>query len=79
MEITLWLPSAKIKIFTNDLIGEGKSAQARGKSEKVKRRAKKKEPRDTVDELQLKLDTAESNEARPKIEVMINEEPKQDE
>lgn len=79
MEITLWVPSAKIKIFTNDLIRQSKSPQARVKSDKVKRRAKKKDPQDTVDELQLKLDTAVSNETRPKIQVMINEKPKQDE
>lgn len=76
MEITLWLPSAKIKILTSDLIREAKSAQPRSKPEKQKSSVKKKNRRATVDELQLELETVDSHEARPKIEVMINEEPK---
>lgn len=78
-EITLWSSSAKIKFLGSDWIGEAKSAEMRGKPEKQKRSAKKKEPRESVDEPQLKLETVDSKEARPKIEVTISEEPKKSE
>ena len=78
----MWSSSTKVKILTNDWIGEAKSAQMRGKPEKQKRNAKKKEPREPrepVDESQLKLETVDSKEARPKIEVTISEAPKKSE
>lgn len=78
-EIALWSSSTKIKILTSDWIGEAKSAEKSVKPEKQKRNARKKEPRETVDESQLKLETIDSKEARPKIEVTINEEPKKSE
>lgn len=74
IEITLWSASTKVKILTSNWIGEAKSAVTRGKPVKQKRNAKKKESRETVNESQLKLETVGSKEARPKIEVTINEE-----
>jgi serine/threonine protein phosphatase PrpC len=76
MEVTLWLPSAKIKILTSDWVGEAKSAQPRQKPEKQNSNTKKKVRRKNVDEGQLELETGSHHEARPKIEVMINEKPK---
>lgn len=73
-EIALWSASTKVKILTSNWIGEAKSAVTRGKPVKQKRTAKKKESRETVNESQLKLETVGSKEARPKIEVTINEE-----
>lgn len=73
-EITLWTSATKAKILANNWISEVKSADTRGKPEKQKKSAKKKEPRKTENELQLKLDTEPSKEARPKIEVTIGEE-----
>jgi serine/threonine protein phosphatase PrpC len=78
-EIALWSSSAKIKILTHNWIGEANSAATRSKPEKQKRTSKKKERRETVDESQLRLETVDSKEARPKIEVMISEEPKKSE
>ena len=78
-EISLWSSSAKIKILTNDWIGEAKSAETRGKPEKQKKNAKRKQPRETVDVSQLRLEAVDSKEARPKIEVTISEEPKKSE
>lgn len=78
-EIALWSSSAKIKILASDWISEAKSAETRGKPEKKKRNAKKKEPRETVNESQLRLETVDSKEARPKIEVTISEEFKKSE
>lgn len=75
-EISLWSSSAKIKILTSNWIGEAKSAEMRSKPEKQKRNAKKKESRENTDESQLKLEAVNSKEARPKIEIMISEEPK---
>lgn len=79
MEIALWLSSAKIKFLVSDWISEAKSTEMRAKPEKQKRSAKKKDPRKTVDESQLRLETVDYKEARPKIEVMIGEEPKKSE
>lgn len=73
-EIALWSASTKVKILTSNWIVEAKSAETRGKPEKQKRNSKKKEPRKAVNESQLKLKTVDSKEARPKIEVTINEE-----
>lgn len=78
-EIALWSSSAKIKILTSDWIGDTKSAEMCGKPEKQKRNTKKKEPRKTADQSQLRLETVDSKEARPKIEVTISEEPKKSE
>lgn len=78
-EIALWSSSAKIKIFTSNWIGETKSAEVRGKPEKQKRNAKKKEPRENKDESQLRLETVDPKEARPKIEVTISEEAQKSE
>lgn len=75
-EIALWSSSAQLKILTSDWIGEFKPEETRGKPEKQKRPARRKEPRKTVDESQLRLEPTDSKEARPKIEVTISEEPK---
>lgn len=72
-EIALWSSSSKIKILTSNWIGEAKSTEPRAKPEKQKRNTKKK-PRKTVDEPQLKLETVDSKDVRPKIEVTIGEE-----
>ena len=77
-EITLWTPLAKIKLFASDWIDEAKSAEMCGKPEKPKRNVKKK-PRKTIRESQLELETVDFKEARPKIEVTINEELKKSE
>ncbi len=73
--IVLWTPSTKVKILTSTWISESKSADTRDKPEKQKRNTntKKKEPRKTVSESQLKLETVDSKEARPKIEVTVSE------
>lgn len=76
-EIAMWSSSGKIKLLTSDWIGEAKSAETRGKPQRQKRTAMKKEP--TVDELQLRLEPVDSKEARPKLEVTISEEPKKPE
>jgi serine/threonine protein phosphatase PrpC len=78
-EIVLWSSSVKIKLLTNNWIGEAEFAETRGKPEKQKRNAKKKEHRVPVDESHLDLETADSREAKPKIEVTISEEPKNSE
>src|SRR3569833_928535 len=78
-EIVLWSSSTKIKILTSDLISEAKYTKTRSKPKKQKRNAKKKEHRETVNESQLKQKTIDSKEPRPKIEVMISEEPKKNE
>lgn len=78
-EITLWSSSAKIKVLASDWIGEAKSVDMHGKVEKQKRNTKKKQPQKNVDESQLKLETVDSREARPKLEVTISEEPKKSE
>lgn len=78
-EIALWSSSGKIKILTRDWIDEVKSAETRSKQVKHKRHTKKKGPRETVDEPQLRLETVDSKEARPKIEVTISEGPKKSE
>lgn len=75
-EIALWSSSAKIKILTSDWIGDAKSAETLGKPETKKKNARKKESRKTVDESQLSLETVDSKEPRPQIEVTISEEPK---
>lgn len=77
MEIVLWVPSAKIKILTSNWIGESKPTQVSNRPEKQKRSTKKKEPPKAANELQLELESVTSTKARPKIEVTINEEPKQ--
>lgn len=78
-EVTLWSSSAKTKFIASDWISEIKSAETRGKPEKPKRNVKKKEPLGTADQSQLRLETVDSREARPKIEVTISEEPNQSE
>lgn len=74
-EIAIWSSSAKIKVIASDLIGEAKSTEPHGKPEKQKRKTMKKRPRQTEDKSQLRLEPVDSKEARPKIEVTINEEP----
>lgn len=71
--IDLWTPSTKVKILTSTWISESKSSDTRDKPEKQKRNPKKKEPRKTVSESQLKLETVDTKEARPKIEVTVSE------
>ncbi|MBX9905838.1 MAG: protein phosphatase 2C domain-containing protein [Burkholderiales bacterium] len=78
-EIALWSSSTKIKILTNNWIAEDKSTQARVKPARQKKIAKKKRYRETVNEPQLRLETVESKEARPKIEVTISNEHKKSE
>lgn len=75
-EIALWSSSTKVKFRTNDWLRETK---VRGQPEKQKRNARKKEPRETVEEPQLRLETVDPKEAKPKIEVTIGEEPKKSE
>jgi serine/threonine protein phosphatase PrpC len=78
-EIALWTSSAKVKILTSDWQGEAKSAQMRARPERPKRNPKKRERREPADEPQLVLETVDSKEARPKIEVTISEERKKSE
>lgn len=75
MEIDLWLSSVKVKIPTSNWISEVKSAPPRGKPDKQKVKSKRKEYRQPEDGLQLELESVDSKRARPKIEVMTNEEP----
>jgi serine/threonine protein phosphatase PrpC len=77
--IALWSSSAKVKILTSDWLGDAKSSQMRGKPERQKRNAKKREPRAPADESQLKLETVDSKAAKPKIEVTISDEAKKSE
>ncbi len=74
--VALWLSSVKIKIPTGEWIRAGNRAPPRGKPDKQTSRPKKTAQRETGSELQLKLEAGESFGARPKIEVVINEEPK---
>lgn len=76
MGISLWLSSTKIKILTSNRLSESRSTQSRAKPEKQKSKAKRKEHREIEDDLQLKLEEAEIKQARPRLEVMVNEEPK---
>ena len=75
-QITLWLPSSKVRLMTNGWLGEPKAVQPRIKPEKQRGSTKKKVKQETENELQLKLETTDSKEARPQIEVMITEETK---
>jgi serine/threonine protein phosphatase PrpC len=76
MGISLWSSATKIKILTSNWNAETRSTQSRGKPEKQKSRTRRKEHRETDDELQLRLEAIETKQARPKLEVMVNEEPK---
>jgi len=75
-EISLWLSSTKIKILTSNRLSENRSAQSRAKPEKPKSKAKRKGYREIEDDLQLKLEETEIRQARPRLEIMVNEEPK---
>ena len=75
-ELVLWTSSAKVKVLVSDWLGEAKSAQMRAKPERPKKAARRRERREPIDEPQLALETVDSKDARPKIEVTISEEPK---
>lgn len=76
IEIELWLSSTKVKILTSKWINEVKSSPTRAKTDKSKTRSRRKENREPENVLQLELDAVDSKRSRPKIEVMVNEEPK---
>lgn len=78
-EITLWSSLAKIKILTSDWIREAKPPETRSKAEKPKRKAVKRESRESGEELQLRLEPADPKEVRPKIEVTTSEDRKKSE
>lgn len=74
--ITLWTSSTKVKLFTKNWVGEGKAPQGRAKPERPKRNSKKKDPRNPMDEPQLRLESIEFKEPRPKLEVTIADDSK---
>jgi len=76
IEIELWLSSTKTKILTSHWTNEEKSAPVRVKTDKPKTRSRRKENRAPEKALQLELDEVASKQSRPKIEVMVNPEPK---
>jgi serine/threonine protein phosphatase PrpC len=79
MQITLWLSSEKIKLFTNELAGEVKPNETRSKPTKKKKATKKKGGAKIVDKSAQVLGNVASKEPRPKIEVMEGEEPDRNE
>ena len=62
--------------MTKDWLGESKHVQPRARPEKQRGSTKKKAKLETKNEFQFKLETVDSKEARPQIEVMITEEAK---
>lgn len=75
-EIELWLSSSKVKLVASNQKNEVRSAPSRGKPDKSKMKSKPKDHRGPEDGLQLELETVDTNRARPKIEITINDEPK---
>lgn len=76
LEIVLWLPSTKTKILTSEWVSTTKSSQPRGKSEKPKSKPRKKNQREIIEDSQLKFESADLNEPRPKIEVLLIDDSK---
>jgi hypothetical protein len=76
MGISLWLSTTKIKILTSNWFSENKATQSRAKPERQKSKARRKEHREVEDDFQLKLEEVEIKQARPRLEVMVSEEPK---
>lgn len=76
IEIELWLSSNKVKIVASSPINEVKSVPPRGKPDKPKAKSKRKEHSEPEDGLQLELEPVDTNRARAKIEVTINDEPR---
>jgi hypothetical protein len=78
-EIALWLPSGNIKFLISDLQDKAESVGTRAKQEAQKRKnpknPKKKARQEPPTEAQLELAPVDSKEAKPKIEVTVNEEP----
>jgi len=75
--ITLWTALSKIKLLTNDWIDETKRAEVCAKPEKQKKSVKKsvkKKPLRAEGQTQLKLESPDSKDARPKVEVTISED-----
>lgn len=76
IEIELWLPSIKVKILTSNWISDAKPSPPREMPDKQKTKSKRKGSPGPENKLQLELEAVDSNRARPKIEVTINEDPK---
>ena len=72
--ITLWSVLSKIKILTSDWTDKTKRVEPRVKQER-QRKSVRKRSRKTKDQPQLKLESENSKDIRPKVEVTISEEP----
>lgn len=76
IEIELWLTSTKVKIISSQWNNEAKPSSSRATTAKSKPKSKRKENQEPENVLQLEIEAIDSKRSRPKIEVMVNEEPK---